>query len=135
MFVCFEDAVGDRGVDIICEMLACKNLKDDIPLLARNGRIIVSKCYLRLSMDLLYHLIYSACKLSMDLLYHDTVRVTLSRSKVRSDFMRNLVHLRDSNDIGLLLAEKRTWQSVKRSLLFNFDSKLCMNKPYAFDAT
>ena len=42
LIFCFEDAVGDRGVDIICEMLASKNLKDDIPLLARNGRIIVS---------------------------------------------------------------------------------------------
>jgi len=36
-----QEAAGEHGVDIICEMLACKNLKNDIDLLARHGRIMV----------------------------------------------------------------------------------------------
>jgi NADPH2:quinone reductase len=36
-----EEAAGEHGVDIVCEMQACKNLKHDISLLAKDGRIVV----------------------------------------------------------------------------------------------
>jgi len=45
--VCFlgvQEAAGEHRVDIVCEMLADKNLKNDISLLARKGRIMVGLC-------------------------------------------------------------------------------------------
>lgn len=36
-----QEAAGEHGVDVVCEMLANKNLKNDIELLARKGRVMV----------------------------------------------------------------------------------------------
>lgn len=36
-----EEAAGEHGVDIVCEMLANKNLANDVSLLASHGRIMV----------------------------------------------------------------------------------------------
>lgn len=37
-----QKAVGDEGVDVVIEMLANVNLSNDLKLLSRGGRIIVS---------------------------------------------------------------------------------------------
>ena len=44
MTACQESA-GEHGVDIVCEMRASKNIKNDIDLLARKGRIMVCRRY------------------------------------------------------------------------------------------
>jgi len=36
-----QEAAGERGVDVVCEMVASKNLKNDVNLLARKGRVVV----------------------------------------------------------------------------------------------
>lgn len=37
-----QKSVGDKGVDVVVEMLANVNLNNDLKLLSRGGRVIVS---------------------------------------------------------------------------------------------
>ena len=42
IFFCFQDFLGGRGVDMILEFVADVNMENDVKLLARFGRIMVS---------------------------------------------------------------------------------------------